>query len=145
MVDVRLNAETIFPNELGCAWTSQSFSGLEEMHMIRVAYFARALRLVNVLLIDADILVFKVGKLSTVIDPKPSYEPQAMTTRSLVFKVPYRFLKTTFKDVNLLVMRDGNGYANSGCVYAQNAKPDGPRCGRHVLTTGSSSISALAV
>lgn len=53
----------------------------------------------NVLLIDADILVFKV---------------------------PYPYLKTTLKDVNLLVMRDGNGYANSGCVYAQNAKPDGP-------------------
>ena len=35
-------------------------SGLEEMHMHRVAYLARALRLrVNVLLIDADIFVFQ--------------------------------------------------------------------------------------
>lgn len=28
-------AETVFPNELGCGYTSQTFAELEEMHMIR--------------------------------------------------------------------------------------------------------------
>lgn len=38
-----------------------------------------------------------------------------------------RWLKAPpIRDVNLMTMRDGNGWVNCGVVYAQNAKPDGP-------------------
>lgn len=38
-----------------------------------------------------------------------------------------RWLKTPpMAHVNLMTMRDGNGWVNCGVVYAQNAAPDGP-------------------
>jgi hypothetical protein len=38
-----------------------------------------------------------------------------------------RYLKAPpYKDMNLMTMRDGNGWINCGVVYAQNARPDGP-------------------
>ncbi|MEW5320246.1 MAG: hypothetical protein WDW38_011331 [Sanguina aurantia] len=90
--------------DLGCIWSSQVFDGADvqgKMHMDRVAFTGRALRLgFNVLQVEADIIVFQD---------------------------PYRFLKSPpLSDHNLLIMRDGNGFLNSGVIYCQNARPDGP-------------------
>ncbi|MEW5299180.1 MAG: hypothetical protein WDW36_002220 [Sanguina aurantia] len=90
--------------QLGCAWSTQPFQITDaqaNMHMDRVAYAGRALRLgYNVLLVDADIVMFHD---------------------------PYKFLKAPpLAHHNLLMMRDGSGYVNCGVVYMQNATPDGP-------------------
>ncbi|GAX73294.1 hypothetical protein CEUSTIGMA_g748.t1 [Chlamydomonas eustigma] len=96
------HAEMIFPKELGCGWSTQVYPqhGLVQMHMHRVAYLARSLRLgVNVFLVDTDIFMFRD---------------------------PYRYLKSPpLKDLNMIIMRDGDGWANCGVVYVQNAAPNG--------------------
>ena len=104
--------EDIMPDlYLGCGWSSQPLpldklasspreQQVTSMYIHRSSYLARSVRLgYNVLQLDTDILLFKD---------------------------PYLYLKgDRLIDVNFLIQRDGNGFANCGVIYIHGAKADG--------------------
>lgn len=56
-----------------------------------------------------------------------SYNVLGLDSDVLVFHDPYTFLKRPpLANINYLAMRDGDGWINSGTLYVQGAKPNGP-------------------